>query len=128
MSISRWERDIVPPANFLIKFGMLASSDDCWFFWGLAGLTSADVCRVLPDSANSGTIPIAIQSVRAGAKGEPKAAALIAIPLLPLVAAATKEKGSDLATLSSATPGGDLSGSGVMVSESRIYGLPASER
>jgi DNA-binding XRE family transcriptional regulator len=51
MSISRWESDSrQPPANYLIKFGLLANPDDCWFFWGQAGLTVADVMRVLPQS------------------------------------------------------------------------------
>jgi transcriptional regulator with XRE-family HTH domain len=51
MSISRWEADSrQPPANYLIKFGLLAAPEDCWFFWGQAGLTVADVLRVLPDS------------------------------------------------------------------------------
>jgi transcriptional regulator with XRE-family HTH domain len=49
MSISRWEGDSHrPPANYLIKFGILANPDDCWFFWGQAGLTVADVMRVMP--------------------------------------------------------------------------------
>jgi hypothetical protein len=101
MSISRWERSVIPPTNFLLKFGMLAQPKDCWFFWGLAGLTSADVLRVLPQS---GSIPITIQTVSAGAKPEPKGTALVAIPLLPLVAAATKEKGSGLGNLSTTPP------------------------
>ena len=51
MSISRWEADShQPPANYLIKFGLLANPDDCWYFWGQAGLTVADVLRVLPSS------------------------------------------------------------------------------
>jgi transcriptional regulator with XRE-family HTH domain len=51
MSISRWESDSHrPPANYLIQFGLLANPDDCWFFWGLAGLTKADVRRVMPRS------------------------------------------------------------------------------
>ena len=51
MSISRWESDIKrPPANYLIKFGILSNEADCWFFWGQAGLTVADVMRVMPRS------------------------------------------------------------------------------
>jgi transcriptional regulator with XRE-family HTH domain len=49
MSISRWECDSHrPPADYLIKFGLLSTPDDCWFFWGQAGLTIADVMRVIP--------------------------------------------------------------------------------
>jgi DNA-binding XRE family transcriptional regulator len=51
MSISRWECDRCrPPANYLIKFGLLSKAADCWFFWGQAGLTVADVMRVMPQS------------------------------------------------------------------------------
>lgn len=51
MSISRWEADNrQPPANYLIKFGLLATPGDCWFFWEQAGLTATDVVRVLADS------------------------------------------------------------------------------
>src|ERR1700726_4714493 len=47
MSISRWECESHrPSANYLIKFGLLSSADECWFFWGQAGLTIADVMRV----------------------------------------------------------------------------------
>jgi transcriptional regulator with XRE-family HTH domain len=49
MSISRWESDSKrPQANYLIKFGLLSAPDDCWFFWGQAGLTIAEVMRVMP--------------------------------------------------------------------------------
>jgi DNA-binding XRE family transcriptional regulator len=51
MSISRWESETKrPPANYLIKFGLLSTPEDCWFFWGQAGLTIADVARVMPRS------------------------------------------------------------------------------
>jgi len=51
MSISRWESETKrPPANYLIKFGLLSTPDDCWFFWGQAGITIADVMRVMPRS------------------------------------------------------------------------------
>lgn len=49
MSISRWESNNKrPPANYLIKFGILSTPDDCWIFWGQAGLTIEDVMRVMP--------------------------------------------------------------------------------
>jgi transcriptional regulator with XRE-family HTH domain len=51
MSISRWESESKrPPASYLIKFGLLSTPDECWFFWGQAGLTIADVMRVMPRS------------------------------------------------------------------------------
>ena len=51
MSISRWEADTHQPlAAHLIRFGILSTPEDCWFFWAQAGLTLADVLRVLPSS------------------------------------------------------------------------------
>jgi|SRR5450631_1791673 transcriptional regulator with XRE-family HTH domain len=51
MSISRGEGDSHrPPENYLIKFELFAKPDDCWFSWGQAGLTIADVMRVMPRS------------------------------------------------------------------------------
>jgi DNA-binding transcriptional regulator YiaG len=51
MSISRWESDTKrPPAKYLIKFGILSTPNECWFFWGQAGITVADVIRVMPRS------------------------------------------------------------------------------
>src|ERR1700722_5089437 len=51
MSVSRWESDNKrPPAKYLIRFGLLSAPDDCWFFWGQAGLTIEDVIRVMPRS------------------------------------------------------------------------------
>jgi transcriptional regulator with XRE-family HTH domain len=48
MSISRWESESKrPPANYLIKFGLLSTPDECWFFWGQAGLTLEAVKRVM---------------------------------------------------------------------------------
>jgi transcriptional regulator with XRE-family HTH domain len=55
MSICRWQADTHRPlANYLIKFGLLATPEDCWFFWGQAGLTIADVLRVLSQSKDVG--------------------------------------------------------------------------
>jgi transcriptional regulator with XRE-family HTH domain len=51
MSVSRWESDTKrPPAKYLIKFGILSTPHECWFFWGEAGITVADVIRVIPRS------------------------------------------------------------------------------
>jgi transcriptional regulator with XRE-family HTH domain len=51
MSISRWEAGShQPSAKYLIKLGTLANPGDCWLFWEKAGLTVADVMRVIPKS------------------------------------------------------------------------------
>ena len=49
MAVSRWERAIQKaPANIYIQLGNLAGDPLCWYFWGCAGLSTADVLRVLP--------------------------------------------------------------------------------
>ena len=49
MAVSRWERAIQEaPANIYIQLGNLAGDPLCWYFWGCAGLRTADVMRVLP--------------------------------------------------------------------------------
>jgi transcriptional regulator with XRE-family HTH domain len=49
MAVSRWERgDAEPPADAYIRLGNIADDPLCWFFWGRAGLSTADVMRVLP--------------------------------------------------------------------------------
>ena len=48
MAISRWERAInEPPAEAYITLGKLARDPECWVFWQRAGLTKADIKRVL---------------------------------------------------------------------------------
>jgi len=48
MAVSRWERGInEPPAQAYIQLGKLAGDPECWFFWQRAGLSKADLKRVL---------------------------------------------------------------------------------
>jgi len=48
MAVSRWERAInEPPAEAYIELGKMAGDPDCWFFWQRAGLSKADLKRVL---------------------------------------------------------------------------------
>lgn len=48
MAVSRWERAInEPPAQAYITLGKLAGDVECWFFWQRAGLSKADLKRVL---------------------------------------------------------------------------------
>src|SRR6201988_1846737 len=52
MAVSRWERgDSEPPADAYIRLGNIADDPLCWFFWGRAGLRTADVMRVLPKAS-----------------------------------------------------------------------------
>src|ERR1700757_15428 len=49
MAISRWERgEFEPSADAYLRLGKLMGDPLCWFFWGRAGLSTADVMRVLP--------------------------------------------------------------------------------
>jgi transcriptional regulator with XRE-family HTH domain len=49
MAISRWERGkFEPSADAYLRLGKLMGDPLCWFFWGRAGLSTADVMRVLP--------------------------------------------------------------------------------
>ena len=52
MAVSRWERgDAEPPADAYIRLGNIADDPLCWFFWERAGLSTADVMRVLPTAS-----------------------------------------------------------------------------
>jgi hypothetical protein len=99
MNISRWERGKMrPPADTLIKLGVLAQKDKnaCWDFWAHAGLNPEDVVKVLPNAPGPWPKVLApiIQIVKAGAHDKLAADSMVAIPLVPLVASAGKEKGS----------------------------------
>ena len=69
MAISRWERgEFEPSADAYLRLGKLMGDPLCWFFWGRAGLTTADVMRVLPKAGRrlrEDRIPI-VQVVHAG--------------------------------------------------------------
>ena len=52
MAISRWERgEFEPSADAYLRLGKLMGDPLCWFFWGRAGLSTADVMRVLPKAS-----------------------------------------------------------------------------
>ena len=48
MTVSRWENGLLAPTSrYYIELGKLAGKQDCWFYWGRAGLQSSDVVPVL---------------------------------------------------------------------------------
>ena len=48
MTVSRWENgQLAPTARYYVELGKLAGKQDCWFYWGRAGLQSSDVIPVL---------------------------------------------------------------------------------
>jgi transcriptional regulator with XRE-family HTH domain len=107
MAVSRWERgDAEPPADAYIRLGNLADDPLCWFFWGRAGLSTGDVMRVLPTASRrlrQGRIAT-VQVVHAGASGPFKKDSFVAIPILPVRAAAPGEHAEEVADLDQLKP------------------------
>jgi transcriptional regulator with XRE-family HTH domain len=105
MAVSRWERgDAEPPADAYIRLGNIADDPLCWFFWGRAGLSTADVMRVLPTASRrlrQGRIAT-VQIVHAGAGV--KEEAFVAIPVLPVHAATPGETAEEVADLDQLQP------------------------
>src|SRR2546430_10644713 len=96
-----------PPANIYIQLGNITGDPECWYFWGRAGLHSGDVMRVLPavrTRLQKDRLPD-LQIVRAGAHRLPKKRGhLVAIPVLPVVAATHGGKGDPEIALEQVRP------------------------
>jgi transcriptional regulator with XRE-family HTH domain len=107
MAVSRWERgESEPPAEVYIRLGNIADDPLCWFFWGRAGLSTADVMRVLPTASRrlrEGRIA-SVQVVHAGAASSIEPASFVAIPILPVHAATPGEKSEEVADLDQLQP------------------------
>lgn len=107
MAISRWERgDAEPPAEAYIRLGNIADDPLCWFFWGRAGLSTADVMRVLPTASRrlrQGRIAT-VQVVHAGAASSLVSSSFVAIPILPVHAATPGESSEEVADLDQLKP------------------------
>src|SRR3954471_9492978 len=91
MTISRWESGKAkPPADAYIGLGNLAGDSTCWRFWSRAGLNQADVLRVMPKAAPGPEIGKTRQvlTAHAGIKKGERTSEFVAIPLLPIYAAA----------------------------------------
>ncbi len=109
MAVSRWERgEAQPPADAYIRLGKLAGDPLCWFFWGRAGLNTADVIRVLPKARRRFLYDRStdLQVVHAGARRETPSenAAFVAIPLFPVRAATPGELGDKVSDLDQLKP------------------------
>ena len=107
MAVSRWERgDAEPPADAYIRLGNIADDPLCWFFWGRAGLSTADIMRVLPTASRrlrQGRIA-SVQVVHAGQTSPLKRASFVAIPVLPVHAATPGENAEEVADLDQLRP------------------------
>ena len=109
MAISRWERgEFEPAADAYLRLGKLMGDPLCWFFWGRAGLSTADVMRVLPKAGRRLRQDriATVQVVHAGAEKMLPAEkdSFVAIPLLPVRAATPGEKGDRVADLDQLKP------------------------
>jgi SOS-response transcriptional repressor LexA len=108
MAVSRWERGVQePPANIYIQLGNLTGDPECWYFWGRAGMSSEDLMRVLPavrSRLRKDRLPT-LQVVQAGVHRSPRRQDnLVAIPVLPVVAATHGGKGDPVDALEQAHP------------------------
>jgi SOS-response transcriptional repressor LexA len=109
MAVSRWERgEAQPPADGYIRLGKLAGDPLCWFFWSRAGLTTADIVRVLPKARRRflDDRSTQLQVVHAGVKIQPGLGnqAFVAIPLLPVTAATPGHSGDKVSDLDQLKP------------------------
>ena len=107
-AVSRWERGVQEPlANIYIQLGNITGDPECWYFWGRAGLHSGDLMRVLPAARTrlqKERLPD-LQIVHAGAHGlRKKGTDLVAIPVLPVVAATHGGKGDPEVALDQMRP------------------------
>lgn len=109
MAISRWERgESKPPADAYIRLGKLAGDPLCWFFWGRAGLTTADVMDVMPKTRrrllDDRITNVQVVHAGAGRKQLSKEEAFVAVPLLPVRAATPGEEGDKVPDLDQLKP------------------------
>src|SRR2546427_1028760 len=108
MAFSRGKRGAQePPANIYIQLGNITGDPECWYFWGRAGLHSGDVMRVLPSVRSrlqKDRLPD-LQIVHGGAHRLPKKRGhLVAVPVLPVVAATHGGKGDPEVALDQMRP------------------------
>jgi len=107
MAVSRWERgETEPAAESYIRLGNLAGDPLCWFFWACAGISTADVMRVLPTAdrrLRQGRIA-SVNLVHAGARSSLQPEDFIAVPLLPIRAATPGAEGDEVADLDQLKP------------------------
>jgi phage repressor protein C with HTH and peptisase S24 domain len=88
MTVSRWENgQLAPTARYYVELGKLAGKQDCWFYWGRAGLQSSDVMPVLTERERKqiSTYPdqMELAAAGSGARQEiPRKSKVVPIPVL----------------------------------------------
>jgi SOS-response transcriptional repressor LexA len=109
MAVSRWERgEAEPSAEAYIRLGHLAGDPLCWFFWGRAGLNTADLMRILPVSRRrlrqGGIAHIRVVHAGAVKVKSLKSTNFVAIPVLPVHAATPGEDAEEVGDLDQLRP------------------------
>jgi phage repressor protein C with HTH and peptisase S24 domain len=88
MTVSRWENgQLAPTARYYVELGKLAGKQDCWFYWGRAGLQSSDIMPVLTERERKqiSTYPdqMELAAAGSGARQEiPRKSKVVPIPVL----------------------------------------------
>jgi hypothetical protein len=111
MAVSRWETGKQEPTSrCFIQIGNISGPPQCWLFWARAGLKSADLHKMLPDTHTDMRMSSTpeFEIVHAGSeikkprpKGAPKHR-LVAIPLLEVHAGTIGQEGGQFADFGSA--------------------------
>lgn len=109
MNVSRWERGAMEPTpGAYIRLGNLADDPSSWFFWGRAGLSTADIMRVLPAAQHrlspDKMAPLQIVHASSGNENSPKTESFVAVPVLPVNAAAPGGRADEVADLDQLKP------------------------
>ena len=85
MTVSRWENGLLAPTSrYYIELGKLAGKQDCWFYWGRAGLQSSDVVPFLNERERK-QFPVRIEEpveLAATAGGGGRKPRIVSIPVL----------------------------------------------
>ena len=88
MTVSRWENgQLAPTARYYVELGKLAGKQDCWFYWGRAGLQSSDIMPVLTERERKqiSTYPDHMELAAAGSgvrQEIPRKSKVVPIPVL----------------------------------------------
>src|ERR1700740_402302 len=91
MTVSRWENgQLAPTARYYVELGKLAGKQDCWFYWGRAGLQSSDIMPVLTERERKqiSTSPdqMELAAAGSGARQEiPRKSKVVPIPVLQAI-------------------------------------------
>jgi transcriptional regulator with XRE-family HTH domain len=132
MAVSRWERgETEPAAGSYIRLGNLAGDPLCWFFLARAGLSTADVMRVLPTAGRrlrQGRIA-SVNVVHAGAgRAALNPVDFVAIPLLPVRTATAGANADEVADLDQIKPEGMWAAPRAMAPQSGVHYQPSCRR